>query len=297
MSSEHKDNKKFTLMILPHSNDKPLKFNLPILAIQIVGVLILLVLIGFIGFFAQYIDMASSMSELEKLRIENQEKTNQLENLAEQTQNVLEEFKQIEDLQKQLKDLTDIEPEGESTNSKDDERTLFSASRGATSLERTQSSLQLLSRELPSQKEDMGTLISDAERQAKRKAHTPSIRPAEGRVSSPFGYRNHPFTGARQLHTGIDIANATGTPILATANGTVVTASYSGGYGNLIIIDHGYGYTTHYAHLSEIKVRKWQEVEKGEVIGNMGSTGRSTGPHLHYEVRVGGKPVNPKEYY
>ncbi|WP_350343662.1 peptidoglycan DD-metalloendopeptidase family protein [Proteinivorax tanatarense] len=298
MSSENKENKKFTLMILPHSNDKPLRFNLPILAIQITGVLILLVLIGFIGFFAKYIDMAGSMSELEELRLENQEKSKQLENLAEQTQNVLEEFKQIEELQDQLKELTDYEEqEGESLKETDDERSFFTASRGSTSVERTEISLSLLSNELPSQKENMDTLVSDAEKQAKRQAHTPSIRPTTGRVSSPFGYRNHPFTGARQFHSGVDIANSTGTPIKATANGTVVRASYNGGYGNMIIIDHGYGYTTYYAHLSEIEVRTGQKVTKGETIGQMGSTGQSTGPHLHYEVRVRGNPVNPTDYY
>ncbi len=84
---------------------------------------------------------------------------------------------------------------------------------------------------------------------------------------------------------------------MAAANGVVSYAGYRGGYGNLIIIEHGYGFTTYYAHLSRINVREGQSVTKGQMIGRMGSTGRATGPHLHYEVRVGGNPVNPSRYY
>ncbi len=125
---------------------------------------------------------------------------------------------------------------------------------------------------------------------------TPSIRPAYGYETSGFGYRLSPFTGHKQFHEGLDIANRIGTPVIAPANGLVVFAGRKGGFGNLIILDHGHGITTRYGHLSKILVKVGQHVKRGEKIAEIGNTGRSTGPHLHYEVRLNGVPVNPRRY-
>ncbi len=125
---------------------------------------------------------------------------------------------------------------------------------------------------------------------------TPSIRPAYGYETSGFGYRISPFTGHKQFHEGLDIANRKGTPVIAPANGLVVFTGRKGGFGNLVIIDHGHGITTRYGHLSKILVRVGQHVKRGEKIAEIGNTGRSTGPHLHYEVRLNGVPVNPRRY-
>ena len=125
---------------------------------------------------------------------------------------------------------------------------------------------------------------------------TPSIRPAYGYETSGFGYRISPFTGHKQFHEGLDIANRVGTPVIAPASGFVVFAGRKGGFGNLIVINHGHGLTTRYGHLSKILVKVGQHVKRGEKIGEIGNTGRSTGPHLHYEVRLNGVPVNPRRY-
>jgi murein DD-endopeptidase MepM/ murein hydrolase activator NlpD len=122
------------------------------------------------------------------------------------------------------------------------------------------------------------------------------IKPTSGRISSPFGYRTHPVTGSYTLHSGIDIAASSGTTVVASRNGKVVSAGYSGSYGNLIVISHGNGIETAYAHLSSINVRVGESVSQGQLIGKVGSTGRSTGPHLHFEVRVNGTAVNPSKY-
>lgn len=116
------------------------------------------------------------------------------------------------------------------------------------------------------------------------------------RVSSAFGYRVHPIYGSVRLHTGVDLSAGSGTPIRAAAGGTVVTAGWMGGYGNAVVIDHGGGQATLYAHQSAMNVRQGQEVEKGQTIGRVGCTGSCTGPHLHYEVRLNGKPVDPSPY-
>lgn len=128
-------------------------------------------------------------------------------------------------------------------------------------------------------------------------AHTPSIRPCEGGyISSGFGRRRDPFTGRQTPHNGIDISVERGTPVAATADGRVVFAKRTPGLGLLVIIDHGYGFRTAYGHLSSIKVYKDQTVQRGQKIGEVGNTGRSTAPHLHYEVHVLDSPVDPLDY-
>ena len=123
----------------------------------------------------------------------------------------------------------------------------------------------------------------------------PSDKPVRtGSFTSGYGVRSDPFQGRSAMHAGIDLSGAVGTPIYATADGIVTTAGYnSGGYGNLIKIDHGRGIETRYGHLSKMNVQAGQRIRRGEMIGRMGSTGRSTGSHLHYEVRIDGRAVNP----
>ncbi|MEA3347490.1 MAG: M23 family metallopeptidase [Pseudomonadota bacterium] len=125
---------------------------------------------------------------------------------------------------------------------------------------------------------------------------TPSVWPVRGWISSRFGYRVSPFTGRRELHKGLDIVNRTGTPVVVTADGQVVFAGYKGGYGKMVTVDHGLGKVTKYGHLSKITARSGDSVVRGQELGLLGNTGRSTGPHLHYEVVVNGKAVNPVEY-
>lgn len=126
---------------------------------------------------------------------------------------------------------------------------------------------------------------------------TPFAMPVRGaRLTSGFGTRSDPFTGRRRQHTGQDWGGTRGTPTQATADGVVTHAGTMSGYGNLVIIQHDFGFETYYAHLSSIAVREGQRVSRGDRVGGMGSTGRSTGVHLHYEIRVGGTPINPMTY-
>lgn len=122
----------------------------------------------------------------------------------------------------------------------------------------------------------------------------PDLRPAKGNVTSQFGFRNDPFNRGIKPHEGIDIDNATGTPIKAAGTGVVTFSGTTSDYGNMIIISHGFGYQTVYAHLSNCSVKAGQNVSKGQVIGAMGSTGRSTGSHLHFEVHLNGIQINPE---
>ena len=125
----------------------------------------------------------------------------------------------------------------------------------------------------------------------------PSIWPVDGRLEGYFGRRTDPFSGEGAFHTGVDIIAPRGTPVRATADGVVVHAAYMSGYGRLVVIDHGNGIRTYYAHLSRFTVIAGQEIRRGEILGNVGSSGRVTSPHLHYEVRRGGNPLNPYTYH
>lgn len=124
----------------------------------------------------------------------------------------------------------------------------------------------------------------------------PSAWPVDGRLLSSFGGRTDPFSGEGAVHTGVDLSAAMGTPVHAAADGIVAHASWGGQYGNLVVIDHGNGMQTWYAHLSHFLVVPGQEIRRGDILGRSGATGRVTAPHLHYEVRVGGTPVNPYKY-
>lgn len=127
-------------------------------------------------------------------------------------------------------------------------------------------------------------------------ASTPSVWPVRGWVTSPFGNRTSPFSGILKFHEGMDIAAQTGTPVAAPADGVIIKAGFSTGYGNMVEISHGYGIRTLFAHNSRLNVKAGQRVKRGEVLAYVGDSGSSTGPHLHYEVRVNGLPVNPVRY-
>ena len=146
------------------------------------------------------------------------------------------------------------------------------------------------------QESSFSTLLKSLESKRNLLAATPSLRPVVGWVSSNFGYRVSPFTGRREFHKGLDIATRKGTPIIAPADGVVTFAGKKWLIGNMVSLDHGYGMLTRYGHCFKILKKKGDRVKRGEVIALVGNTGRSTGPHLHYEVRLNGVPVNPIKY-
>jgi murein DD-endopeptidase MepM/ murein hydrolase activator NlpD len=131
----------------------------------------------------------------------------------------------------------------------------------------------------------------------RERAVTPSAWPVEGRLTDGFGDRRNPFGGySSEFHAGQDIATLFGTPVAATANGVVTFAGCQNGYGQVVVIDHGGGLTTRYGHLSHIDVEVGQNITRSEQVGRVGSSGRSTGPHLHYEIRINDEPVDPRPY-
>jgi murein DD-endopeptidase MepM/ murein hydrolase activator NlpD len=160
--------------------------------------------------------------------------------------------------------------------------------------------IEQLSMASANQQQELESLLKSLEDQQNLLASTPAIRPVARNVTSwitsRFGYRKSPFTGRRELHKGYDIASRQGTPILATADGVVTFAGKKGLYGNFIVIDHGHGMITRYGHCQKVLKKRGDKVKRWDTIALMGSTGRSTGPHVHYEVHLNGIPVNPVKY-
>lgn len=165
-------------------------------------------------------------------------------------------------------------------------------------VERLYQDLQRLEREVALRAESLEAVTTYLTQQKNRLAATPSIWPTqdEGYVSSSYGHRASPFTGRRQTHTGIDIAAPRGTSILAAADGVVTFSGRMAGYGRVIVVTHGFGFKTFYGHNQKNKVRKGERVKRGQVIGTVGNSGYSTGSHLHYEVLVKDRTINPLKY-
>lgn len=169
-------------------------------------------------------------------------------------------------------------------------------SRTYPEISETQRALLNLKNKLEFESQSFQEISTSIERTQKLLFHTPSIWPTFGALTAKFGYRRHPILRHREFHKGIDIAKRTGTPIVATAAGIVKYISRTKGLGLILEIDHGFGYTTRYGHLSRVAVRPYEEVARSQIIAWMGNSGISTGPHLHYEVKVLGKAVNPLDY-
>ncbi len=162
--------------------------------------------------------------------------------------------------------------------------------------------VDILSKELAIQSKSLDVVLKLAKAKNNLLSAIPAIQPVKNenlrRMASGFGYRSDPFTKARKMHEGMDFTAKTGTPIFATGDGVVARAdNKASGFGNHIVIKHGYGYETLYAHLSKYKARRGQRVKRGDIVGYVGSTGRSEAPHLHYEVHKDNRAVNPLNFY
>ncbi len=157
----------------------------------------------------------------------------------------------------------------------------------------TASTLNILKDLLGALENRLDTVRTGVERQQALAAATPSIWPVIGWLSSAFGSRQDPINGGADFHPGLDISAEYGTPVKATADGTIETAGWMGDYGNMILVKHGYGMSTKYGHLSRIVVSAGQTVHRGQIIGYVGATGRTTGAHLHYEILLNGERINP----
>ncbi|HYE13494.1 MAG TPA: M23 family metallopeptidase [Pyrinomonadaceae bacterium] len=216
--------------------------------------------------------------ENERLRLENERQRQQLKKLENRVD-------AIEDASRRLSEISGVSHEEEGTDA---------LGAGGPWLNLDAAAVSALEARAAHLESDLRA----HEAALRERARVPSIWPIEGgEVTDSYGVRGNPFGGgSSEFHLGQDIAAPRGTPVVAAADGVVVKADWQSGYGQIVILDHGNGLTTHYAHLSKIEVTEGQELTRGSQLGQVGSTGRSTGPHLHYEVRIGDVAVSPLHY-
>jgi murein DD-endopeptidase MepM/ murein hydrolase activator NlpD len=306
-----------TVIFVPHAHARLRKWRITNLQIGVaVGALVLLTLASVLSLWFYFstpsnpTEIARLRSENEKLRLANARFETSLRSLQDQLGSYEERTRQLA-IVAGLESLGDGaeagigggEPIADNTeNAENGVESGAEAGIGGPapgeSTEETADAADLT--RMASRAEELDGTLDQVQARLDERMHwlsaTPAITPVKGILTSGFGFRSDPMTHGRGVHQGVDIAAAIGQPVRASADGIVLRAGLVGGLGQAVYIAHGYGLTTRYGHMSRVDVRPGQRVKRGDIVGRVGNTGRSTGPHLHYEVRLDGEPVNPLAY-
>ncbi len=293
--------RKLTIMIVPHSQNKVVNFQTNVFSL-IVGFVLIAGVIS--SFFFYNFKVADSTQEITRLMEENRQTLASLDELRNENDNLLEVAKRFQTTLNQSLSLMGVTQASttEGTVQSSDLSSLFDIQELSQGSVRESADIRQLTSYLESTLqpvEQMGELYQS---RSALFSDIPSIWPLKGgsgvgHISMMFGQNVHPITGKWYIHKGMDFSTwRTGDPIVATANGRVVTVAYDPSFGNMVVIQHKYGYYTRYAHMKSFTVTKGQTVSQGDVIGYVGNTGISTGAHLHYEVHIGSEVVDPAKY-
>ena len=285
------DKRYSTIIFVPHARAKfrKLKISHRFLFSMISLVTSSLCLSTF--FSVQYFTSLSQTHELSKLKHENSQLQHANEQFSKSVESLRTQLHTVEDKTRKLAIIAGISTLDESNQGgvgglRSDEQSNMPYRDDVDKMSFRSHRLE----------KDLSVLEQRFAEQSQLLSSTPSIAPVRGILTDGFGGRSDPFTGEAGTHNAVDISSAVGQAVRAPADGIVVKSEWANGYGNVIYISHGYGYSTRYGHLSAYNVKPSQHVRRGDIIGYVGSTGRSTGPHLHYEVRLNNNPVNPLAY-
>lgn len=298
-----KKNKHLTLVVLSGDStgkSKQYKVSLFFLRGLRNTALVVLVALAFVAY--DYGSMRVASMELGDLRKENTTQKIELHGLSSKVGELETKMAKLKLFDKKLRVLANLEEISKPKatlgmgGASPDEAVAGLGARKDELIENMRSDLADLEGEALVQERSFTELQEFMLKQSALLASTPSILPSRGWVTSTYGSRKDPFTGKRHKHKGIDVANRKGTPVIAPADGVVTRVKRSGGLGKSIEVSHGYGIKTKYGHLSKYNVKVGDKVKRGDKLASMGSTGRSTGPHLHYEIIVNGVHVNPANY-
>jgi len=284
----------FTIWVFRSGPFRPFKIKLPERSAKILFGVILAILVSFPFITLNYISQSIQMARLEK-------ETTHIASLKSKVEDFQQQIQRLKEFDVKLRIIANLENAQETGP--------FLAVGGVTppsrepllqgvaaDTQRMKAELDRLNTEAEFREKSFQELYSFLEGKKRQLSSTPSIWPVRGWLTSTFGYRIDPFTGLRQFHEGLDIANRLGTPIIAPADGIVSRCSNSFGYGLTVEINHGYGIKTIYGHLSKTYVAVGHSVRRGKRIAAVGSTGRATGPHLHYQVMLNDVPMSPMNY-
>ncbi len=290
--NDWKNPKFFTLMILPHDTTNVKKIQLNSNWFKIFALISVIFWISSLFMFFSYFNLKNKVAYLEDVEKKAIKQKIEMETLNSKIQFLETQLARLQNMDLKVREMVNLEVNssginfaGGNSNTKSDDLT-------KVMLERAEN----LEREIKFREKSMSELIEYLEDRRSLFMATPSLWPVRGFITSDFGWRRDPITGITEFHEGIDIASPYGAKVVAAAEGIVIESGPDGGYGKVVVIDHGYGIVTRYAHLSASYVPVGKKVKKGEVIGAVGNSGKSTGPHVHYEVRIDGVPVNPLKY-
>ncbi|HZK18905.1 MAG TPA: peptidoglycan DD-metalloendopeptidase family protein [Clostridia bacterium] len=310
----------YTFMAVPHSNGKMFKIRIPYIVLKVMAALTAVSLLAVVFLTGSYFEAQKDAVELEELRVVNSELEEKVEDLNDRATLLNEKMSNLRELEKKIRSTLDLGEDTSPTTVTVASRELshqvsrgISRSRGDApinvlgfsaleqdpghtenvSIQDVERFTSRLESEMDSLDEVVKRLDADVADWKAYMEAKPSIWPASGRITSNFGYRTRPYYG---FHNGVDIGASYGAVVKASGAGIVVSAGYDGGYGLCITVNHGYGFKTVYGHNSRNMVKVGDRVQKGQEIARVGSSGYSTGPHLHYEVHVNGQPVNPINY-
>lgn len=309
---------KLTLMIIPDDNRsiQQLKLPTPLVKAALFLGIILSATSGYV--ICDYVELLALKNDYSRIVSENSGLKSEARALVTSLEDVKTSLKKVKSYSSKLGEITKLKVEkvSEKTGIGPLSQSEYLAAKlsEVTSPESKQASFPLglnidslvfrpvferlssLQSEADNQAFQLQKLLSSLSQQKSFINSIPSVTPIEGWVASNFGWRISPFTGLRTIHKGVDLAASTGTPILSPADGVVIFSGAKAGFGNFIMIAHGYGIVSRYGHNAQNMVQAGQRVSRGEQIGTVGMTGRTTGPHLHYEVWLNSKPVDPKKF-
>ncbi|MCG3114786.1 MAG: M23 family metallopeptidase [Candidatus Manganitrophus sp. SA1] len=293
-----KTDDSYTVVILPSPTSEPYRFSLSKKTCKyLIGFSSVLILV-LAGFFVQYFLMLGQITELKDLRKETKTQKIQIQSFLTSIDDLKNQMNRLIELDQKLRVITDIGPRKEVgvMGLGGQEEVDLSHPDSSNLMTSIQLDLGDLQAKAIAQEKSFQELTEAVQSRQSLWASTPSIWPTTGWLTSGYGNRVSPFTGRVSKHNGIDIASRQDTPVIAPATGVVSYTGFDSGLGKLIKINHGYGIMTYYGHLAKAAVKVGQKVKRGDVIAYVGSTGLSTGPHLHYEIYVNDVPVNPMRY-
>ena len=297
-------NNFYTFLIIPKKKGSAKKITISSKLLKGIVYCIIIISLSFRYTYYDYIKIKRDKSELDRFKRLTKEQNLQIEGLVEKVNNFAIKMEELNQLDKNVRVMAHLEDNRYKGQMLGIGGSISEETRIKSSVDtdqkmviaKIQQNIDQMTKDATEQKNSFHELLKFLKEQKSIIAATPSIWPVQGWVTSEFGYRASPLGGAKEFHKGIDIAARVGLQIVAPADGMVTEIAYDRDVGHMIIIDHGHGVTTWYGHLLRSAIRQGSMVKRGELIGYVGNTGRSTGSHLHYTVLLNGVPVNPRKY-
>ena len=286
--------KRFTILVIPEGSHQVRRFGVRLSVLKRIAAAAVVLVLGLAGLITDYVLTNLDQNELERLQVENLSQREELHRLVVKLEDLRQEIVVLAQNDAKVRVMAKLSaPKSDSMVGVGGPATQEDVNREFSVI---QQRIDEVRRQIDLRRESQEEIQGILNDQRSLLAAKPGGWPVKGWLTSSFGMRRDPFNGRRKMHEGLDIAARTGTSVTATADGIVSSVKTEPGYGKVVILDHGYGYRTIYGHNSKYYVKVGQRVRRGERIAAVGNTGRSTGSHVHYEIRLNGVPVNPRKY-